>query len=336
MTPRPLLKNACSLSTKTISNPRTLLLTFDAFDTLFHPRQPVQEQYAAAAHEFGFSRTAITPDKIKAAFKDVFRSQMARYPNYGRADVLRGQYGGPKQWWEEVIRGCFTQILSQGNENASAKKIDITSEMLGALLDRFAGAEGYALYPDVVPFFKRMRELKSSHSSGFDRVVVGVISNSDDRIPAVLKALGLKVGDLRADQDVSSMALPGFEQRDTTSELGKPGKVNDKEPSRIEKSLLDNDLNMIITSYEAGEEKPNRLIFDVAEQQARLLVQQPTGAESGESWTRVHVGDDYAKDYIAAREAGWQSYLVRGNAQDQPAQKLASLMDLIHELRMGS
>ncbi|KAJ5998850.1 hypothetical protein N7451_006660 [Penicillium sp. IBT 35674x] len=329
MSTRHLLNNARSISS-TASTNRTLLLTIDAFDTLFHPREPVPNQYASTAHKFGLSRTAITPEKLKAAFKTTFREQAARYPNYGRADVLRGQYGGPKQWWEEVIRGSFKRTLS-GTESRDARYItsstDADTELpdgfVEALIDLFAGAEGYTLYDDVVPFFTWMRELKAAPTKGrFDQVIVGVVSNSDDRVPAVLKALGLRVGDLRADQDLSSGELPGFEQR----------KVRDMDS--CQNSQSDVDLDFVVTSYEAGEEKPNRLIFDVAERQAKLLV--PPGVGSG-SWTHVHVGDDYVKDYRGALDAGWQSYLLcrgDGNEEERDARSISSLTDLINELEI--
>jgi FMN phosphatase YigB (HAD superfamily) len=329
-----LFNNAKSRSMSSTSTHRTLLLTFDAFDTLFHPREPVPDQYASTAHEFGLSRTAITPQKLKAAFKTTFREQASRYPNYGRADVLHGRYGGPKQWWEEVIRGSFKRTLSEGDasrgsiaRDAHASNMDTDPELpaglVEALIDLFAGARGYTLYDDVAPFFARMRELKAApRQNRFDQVIVGVVSNSDDRVPAVLKALGLRVGDLRADQDISSGELPGFEQRKVRDSNTVSGQI----PSDL-------DLDFVITSYEAGEEKPNRLIFDVAERQARLLV---PGVHVGSgSWTRVHVGDDYRKDYQGAIEAGWQSYLLhRGDGEEGDAKSIPSLMDLINEVEI--
>ncbi|KAJ5652159.1 hypothetical protein N7507_009585 [Penicillium longicatenatum] len=318
-----LLNNARSRSISTPSTHRTLLLTFDAFDTLFHPREPVPDQYASTAHEFGLSRTAITPQKLKAAFKTTFREQASRYPNYGRADVLRGRYGGPKQWWEEVIQGSFKRTLSEGNGSNIGTDPELPAGFVEALIDLFAGARGYTLYDDVAPFFARMRELKAAPKHNrFDQVIVGVVSNSDDRVPAVLKALGLRVGDLRADQDISSGELPGFEQRKVRDSNTVSGQIRS-----------DLDLDFVITSYEAGEEKPNRLIFDVAERQARLLV---PGVHVGSgSWTRVHVGDDYGKDYQGAIEAGWQSYLLRrGDGEERDAKSISSLMDLINELEI--
>lgn len=231
-----------------------------------------------------------------------------------------------------MIRGSFALCAGNAPDSRGA---DLPSGLVDTLLDRFAGAEGYALYEDVAPFLARMRELKALSGGPFQRIVVGVISNSDDRVPDVLKALGLRVGYLRADQDSSSMALPGFEQRGGVS---KSGRVEDNGSASNTCALrIDLDLDMIITSYEAGEEKPSRFIFDVAERQARLLVQGSAGGErihDDEPWTHIHVGDDYEKDNVAARDAGWQSYLVRGNAQGRPAETLSSLIDLFSELRL--
>ncbi|KAJ5372421.1 hypothetical protein N7517_004427 [Penicillium concentricum] len=308
---------------------RTLLLTFDAFGTLFHPRLPVPEQYAATAHQFGLSRTTVTPDKLETAFRDTFRAQAHRYPNYGRADVLRGQYGGPRQWWEEVIRGSFGRVLSaeNGEMRPEHPKEHIPDGMVEALLDRFAGSEGYALYDDVLPFFRRLRKLKSAHKWSFDRIVVGVVSNSDDRVPAVLKSLGLTVGDMRADQDKSSMDLPGFEGRSITKDdAGEYDKDH-------EDHNMDLDIDMVITSYEAGQEKPHRLIFDVARRQS-LKVARPW-LTSKTKFRSVHVGDDFKKDYQGARDAGWESYLLPRDSigiDSNEAKQLSDLLKLADKL----
>ncbi|RAL01134.1 uncharacterized protein BO80DRAFT_425100 [Aspergillus ibericus CBS 121593] len=327
----PIMTGIRSLSTS--NHPRNLLLTLDAFGTLFYPHPPVPEQYATTAHEFGLSRTAITPQKLKTVFKDVYSAQAKRWPNYGRADVLRGKYGGPRQWWEEVIQESFARVLASeaGHAFTKQEKFELPPGMVDALVNRFAGDGGYTLYEDVVPFFAQMREVRSAMSGRgrFDRVVVGVVSNSDDRVPAVLKALGLRVGSMRADQDRSSMELPGFEQRG--GEVVSEGQG------------VDVDVDLVVTSYEAGEEKPNRLIFDVAKRQAGLLVRDqvlgngsnPAGVDETDDWVCVHVGDEYEKDYRAALNAGWDSYLIpRGNTQEYPAKTIDSLLDLIEELEI--
>ncbi|KAJ5781067.1 hypothetical protein N7457_006227 [Penicillium paradoxum] len=317
----------------------TLLITFDAFGTLFHPRIPVPEQYIATAHQFGLSHPSITPDNLKLAFKDTYRAQACRYPNYGRADVLQGQYGGPRQWWEEVIRGSFTRLLSLENGATyheepeslggnNEDQVKLPAGMVEALLDQFAGPKGYALFDDVLPFFRRVRKLKTAEKWSFNRVIVGVVSNSDDRVPAVLKSLGLTVGDMRADQDRSSMDLPGFEERSIKNKDTQSHNNNLEDPNR------ELDIDMVITSYEAGEAKPHRLIFDVARRQA-LEVSRPWLTRETK-FVSVHVGDDYKEDYRAARNAGWESYMIRESPPsidvDVDVKFLPSLMDLAKKL----
>ncbi|KAJ5153289.1 uncharacterized protein N7482_009767 [Penicillium canariense] len=341
-----LYMGARSFTPNSSRHPRTLLLTLDAFETLFYPRPPVPNQYAAIGHEFGLSRTVVTPDKLKAAFRDAYRIQAKLYPNYGRADVLKGRYGGPKQWWEEVIRGSFGQVLASGASQDSSQhkspdcgNVNLPAGMIDALLDRFAGDGGYTLYEDVAPFFARMRELRASSTTPFDRILLGVISNSDDRVPEVLKALGLRVGDMRADQDMSSMELPGFEER-VSGHTARPQQPN----TANQRAQADADLDLVITSYEAGAEKPNRLIFDVAKRQARLLARRdahahgstPAGLDETDDWTCVHVGDDYQKDYVAAIDAGWGSYLLeRDGGHGRPPGTIRSLMELLGQLKLG-
>lgn len=349
--------------TNSSTHQRTLLLTFDAFGTLFHPHPSVQYQYARTAHEYGLPRTAVTPDKLKTAFKEVFRAHLKKYPNYGRADVLRGRYGGPRQWWEEVIRGSFGRVLDTSSpppslspspstsvtqEESGERQTVLPDGMVEALLNRFSGAEGYVLYDDVEPFFARMRQLRAAKTGQFDRVFLGVISNSDDRVPSVLKALGLRVGDVRADRDLSSMELSGFEERGVRRrhprESGSSSTDANTHLGSQSDADADADIDLIITSYEAGEEKPNRLIFDVARRQAGLLARErshthgsaPVGADDPDEWVCVHVGDDYEKDYLAALDAGWRSYLLpRGQAPERPAETISSLVELGDRLKIG-
>ncbi|KAE8413346.1 hypothetical protein BDV36DRAFT_268911 [Aspergillus pseudocaelatus] len=297
--------------------PRTLLLTLDAFETLFHPRPSVPEQYASAAHHFGLPKTAITAERVFAAFKPAFKAQSKARPNYGRDDVIRGHYGGPRQWWGEIIRATFVQVLAEqhqqynnnttattnnkNNNDSSPGQVDLPEGLVGYLLDRFASKEGYALYDDVGPFFSRIRAVKENGArlGPFERVVIGVVSNSDDRVPAVLKSLGLRVGDCRADEGVDSMWLSGFEER-SSSGVVEGSAVNDGV----------NDIDLVVTSYEAGVEKPSPRIFEVARRQAKALAR---GDNLGD-WTCVHVGDDLEKDYRAAVGAGWHGYfLARGD-----------------------
>lgn len=296
---------------------QALLITFDAFDTLFHPRRPVPELYAAIAHSFGLSRSKVTKERLQAAFKLAFKAQSTAFPNYGRQEVLRGCYGGPRQWWSDLIKMTFAKVLDD-------KTAELPGGMVEKLLDAFASDEGYALYDDVHPFFRDLKAFKLKKNA-FDHVVAAVISNSDDRVPAVLRSLGLSIGNIRADRDRSSMELPGFEQL-----------IFEDEQNPVPK---ENDIDMIITSYEAGEEKPSRLIYNITATQAQNYLSMATMSESPSDdveWTRLHIGDELEKDYIGAIDAGWHSLLLARNDTilDIPkdTKRIHSLKEVMSEL----
>lgn len=296
---------------------RALLITFDAFSTLFHPRRPVPEVYASIAHSFGLPKSKVTPDRLQTAFKTAYKAQSNAYPNYGRQEVLRGRYGGPRQWWGDLIKITFGKVLDD-----EAK--DLPRGMVEKLLDVFASDEGYALYDDVQPFFEHLKNFKRTKSA-FEHVVTGVISNSDDRVPAVLRSFGLVICNVRADRDRSSMELPGFEQLS----------IEDGRNSMPKES----DIDMIITSYEAGQEKPNRLIYDVAARQAQQLLSNITSSifpDNGVEWTRIHVGDDAQKDYTGALDAGWHSLLIAREdatlAIPADTKRIDSLQEVVSEI----
>lgn len=112
------------------------------------------------------------------------------------------------------------------------------------------------------------------------RVVVGVVTNSDHRVPGILTSLGLRVGPLRYGEDASR-----------TSSTGEA-----------------HDVDFVVMSYDVGCEKPDTRMFRAAEE---LLMKLPA-AEGTElsAWERIYVGDEYAKDVVGATGAGWKAVLV--------------------------
>lgn len=74
---------------------RNLLLCFDAFGTLFKPRRPVAEQYAAVARQCGLD--GLAAEQLQASFKAAFSRESKAHPNYGKASGLNAE-----QWWTNV------------------------------------------------------------------------------------------------------------------------------------------------------------------------------------------------------------------------------------------
>ncbi|KAL3442541.1 HAD-like domain-containing protein [Aspergillus insuetus] len=307
---------------------RPLLVTLDAFNTLFHPRHPIPAQYAASASAFNIP---ISPAALQPAFKSAFKAQSRSHPNYGRDLALRGEYGGPRQWWEDVIRGSFARALAESSSsNSNVKTTEIPDALVADLLDRFASARGYKLYDDVRPFFERLRDIQREGTRR-RRVLIGVVSNSDDRVCSVLESLGVSVGETRAGEG-SGHKLPRFEEERERTSTPHPNPRDSVSPLQDQGQT---DVDFVLTSYQAGAEKPNPLVWHTALRTAQVLTDDVAGEEGG--WECVHVGDDYGKDYRGAVDAGWEAYyLLRdpeaaANAQEG-TKTITSLLDLVTEL----
>ncbi|TPX21985.1 hypothetical protein DIZ76_015950 [Coccidioides immitis] len=307
-----------------VRHPRTLLLTLDAFNTIFHPRQPVPEIYTHVAQDLGVIPSTITADAVKPAFRTAFKRNSAQYPNYGRDTP---GFGGPKAWWGKVIRECFAQV-----KGGSTTVDEIPDRLVETLFTVF-GEEAYKLYNDAEPFFRKLQLWKQAKRSRnvsqdlvredcWDRIVVGVISNSDDRVPTILRSMGLRVGSAWADN--GDLLPPADETHDAIKQ--------------------ENDIDFIVTSYEAGKEKPNKHIFDVAQKRAGEYLNATSPAKRplfpAPSYYCIHVGDDYHDDYQGGQSAGWDSFLLLREDVEIPehaqksARSISNLDQLFSLLRM--
>lgn len=106
------------------------------------------------------------------------------------------------------------------------------------IITRFSSAAGYTLFPDVLPFFESLKQMEAaSHGdTAYSKPIVGVITNSDDRVPSILSSFGLQVGSCRHGND----AQASFKAED--------------------------DINFVMLSYDVGFEKPRAEIFNAAKQ----------------------------------------------------------------------
>ena len=77
-----------------------LILTFDAFGTLFKPREPIAKSYADTARSCGLS--GFTNDQIASSFRDAFKEESRRAPNYGKKIGMAAP-----QWWTNVRSMMF-------------------------------------------------------------------------------------------------------------------------------------------------------------------------------------------------------------------------------------
>ncbi|KAK4998388.1 hypothetical protein LTR66_002362 [Elasticomyces elasticus] len=241
---------------------RNLLLCFDAFGTLFKPQPSIFEQYGDVARKLGLS--GFSDDDVAKSFKQGLIPDLSLLT--------------------QIIRNTFKPLLLPSQS--------LPEDLAPQLLHRFSSKEGYVLFPDVLPFFEELRKARLRNVRSEDvQTVVGIVTNSDDRVPGILDSLGLNVDQLRFGQDVSAGQAGG-----------------------------EVDIDFVVMSYDVGFEKPHRRMFDAATETLRNLLAARSAAHPGiDSWDVVYVGDELEKDVLAAEDAGWSAALLdrEGQYSDQ-------------------
>lgn len=142
----------------------------DAVGTLFGVRGSVGEQYAKIAAEFNVS---LDPQLINRAFYQAFQAApKIAFPNLPQSDIPLAEY----QWWRSLAEKTFSQtgdLINFLDFEAFFKR----------LYAYFATAEPWFIYEDT------WLALDSWKQQG---MTLGVLSNFDSRIYAVMKALRLE------------------------------------------------------------------------------------------------------------------------------------------------
>ncbi|KAL6891490.1 hypothetical protein HDV57DRAFT_513875 [Trichoderma longibrachiatum] len=252
-----------------------LLLCFDAFGTLFRPKGPVAQQYAQLARQCGI--TGFSDKELSSRLLAAIKEERELNPNYGKATGL-----GATKWWTNVIHKTFTPLLPNNQS--------LPPTLVPKLIHRFSSSEGYEAQSNLVP---AIRSLKRHNSvQGVDRIVIGVVTNSDDRVPSILSSFGLNVSPARYGSSEETTALAGGQY----------------------------DIDFHCMSYDVGFEKPDRRIFSAAELMlSRIItgrhVESPAEVDLG-NWQKVYVGDEYAKDVVGASGAGWNPVLLDADGNE--------------------
>lgn len=178
-----------------------------------------------------------------------------------------------------------------------------------------------------------LRELRQQKSKRYDQIVVGVITNSDDRVPDILSSMGLHVSQLRY-----GSLDPNRRNKASTGTESSPHRMYD--------------LGFHCMSYDVGAEKPDPRIFRAAEEmlpvalaskanaQARQVYGKASHADQQgvgpgapdalynthdthpvmlQNWDKILVGDEWEKDVVGAQLAGWYPVLLHGTDEGEPS-----------------
>lgn len=185
----------------------------------------------------------------------------------------------------QVIRKTFTPLVGPGEA--------LPAELAPRLLRRFASIEGYDMEPTLRSALGMLRARDAAPAPArrlYGDIVVGVVTNSDDRVPGILASAGLRVSPLRYGVGADATAAPADRHA--------------------------YDLDFHCMSYDVGAAKPDVRIFAAAEEMlARVLAARADGPGSAigadaAPWRKVYVGDEYDKDVAGATAAGWSPILL--------------------------
>src|SRR6266566_628201 len=97
----------------------------------------------------------------------------------------------------KVIHKTFEPLVEAGQA--------LPGDLAPRLLHRFSTGGGYSLDPQLLPLLTALRRSRASQTSG--KLVIGVITNSDDRVPQILSSFGFNVSPLRFGTRVDQAAI---------------------------------------------------------------------------------------------------------------------------------
>jgi putative hydrolase of the HAD superfamily len=142
---------------------------FDAAGTLIFLPQPVGEHYAGVARRFG---AEVSPEALQRAFRLAWAASPCRTASSGpRPDDDKG-------WWRALVGRVLEETLT-----ADQKVSFPESDYFEAVYAHFAAPGVWELFPEVTEILAGLRQ------RGFR---LGVISNFDRRLDAILADLGIR------------------------------------------------------------------------------------------------------------------------------------------------
>lgn len=145
------------------------VIFFDAVGTLFGVRGSVGEVYGKIAWRYGVD---VPTEVLDQAFYQSFKAAGSpAFPGRSMAEIPQLEF----EWWNAIAKQTFKQakVLDQFSD---------FSKFFAELYSYFETAEPWILYADVVPTLEKLRDRG---------ITLGVLSNFDSRLHAVLKALNL-------------------------------------------------------------------------------------------------------------------------------------------------
>ena len=147
------------------------LVTFDAMNTLFKVKPNIGKTYCdAVRHVLSQELTSQQEMTVQENFFTVYKKYSKKYPNFGFGKI------SSESFWQNIISDSLKSTGYKFNED-DLKLVTVY------LYDEYKQADKYCIFPDV---FSTLSELEKRG------VIMGVISNFDNRSQEILENLKLK------------------------------------------------------------------------------------------------------------------------------------------------
>lgn len=295
-----------------------VLVTLDALGTVYGFRKPLFAQYRDVARRVK-PTAEIDPKELEHAFRQSYKHHCATFPNYGK-----GKLESPEVWWSKVVHQTFGQFMDEGSLGVLAP----------ALYTHFSTKDAYEPFSDVKPFLQNMAALKRRFTDPDGPIILtGIVTNSDPRVGDVLRDMGFRLG---------SFAPPSYNEQITLMmETARRDPSNPTYPTVTRDFYkIEDDFDVVCTSYAADAEKPAPEIWDFAleiastkiwsrgEQTADVATNFGDAARNiisagqyrfdAENLICIHIGDELEKDYIGASNSEpWSALLLSRGEEEQ-------------------
>uniref|UniRef100_A0AAG5DW25 Haloacid dehalogenase-like hydrolase domain-containing protein 3 n=1 Tax=Anopheles atroparvus TaxID=41427 RepID=A0AAG5DW25_ANOAO len=266
---------------------RFKLITFDVTDTLLEYAVRPERHYAHVINSVlePHLKVAIDEKIIGKSFVRCFRSMKSQYPNFGYTRKFSNETNREENWhwwWRTLVERVILEAASQSNCNKIPQPL--LGKIANQLIDDYTFDTKQVCWKKcagVDLFLRALQETRTvDPSTQYQGKIVGVISNFDSRLSTILLNNG-----------ISSTMRDNCETR-----------------------MVD----FIITSYEAGVEKPDPKIFEIALKRANLQ----SHTSPVQPHEALHIGNLYNEDFLGARGAGWHALLVNVPKANEEAWKI--------------
>lgn len=145
---------------------RPRLITFDVTGTLLMTKL---EQYIEVGSRHGLS---VDPRKLARSFKSSFHKLSVEHPVFGKHTGI-----GWENWWRKMVYNVFKD---QHNYVANSTLDKVANNLISC----YGTSMCWHKYPDTIELLEYLRE---------QDIILGVISNFDERLEGVLEDTGIRV-----------------------------------------------------------------------------------------------------------------------------------------------